>query len=166
MPEDHCCPSIQKRPGNAIALSSSTEQVKKNAAKSSGKSFSGKKQVVDPTNTVRGTSERRQQQATSEWSCSSCTSLNAFSDNVCHICQTRRLVMYDHNDDNLAGVGTSSAPASTTYSGNDYSCPICSARYSDPVDLIAHVDNHHSGAQQSNPPRTPTKNSKGKCICS
>ena len=148
MPEDHGCSST--------VTSSSMKPGVSSSSKFGGKR--GKGPQVDPNNTLRGTSERRRQQMTADWACSACTTSNSYTLDSCHLCKTRRIIRQDDfTEDTVAAT-------------SDYSvCPFCSARYSDPVDLIAHVEEKHNSmerAEARGTDRTPSKNAKRKCICS
>lgn len=156
MPEDHGCSFLQRGPGQGTSLSSN----KANAPTSKVAGKRGKQPPVDPQNTLRGTSDRRRDRATADWACSACTSVNSFSVSICEVCQTSRVPVHSEYTEDTGGTGNT---------GDFSACPFCSARYSDPVDLIAHVEQRHSAESAvagRGPSRTPSKNSARKCICS
>lgn len=167
MPEDHVCKSLtstSKKPVVDVVASS------RPSAKIGGASSKKLKQpVVDPVNTLRGSAERRKVAMSSNWSCKACTSINSPGSGNCSVCGTERLSSFNDAIDLTSeeySVPTSTSGANAA--GGIECCPFCAAKYSDPVDLIVHVqDRHPDGrAQRETAARSTPSTGEKKCICS
>ena len=103
MPEYHKCASLKAVPASVNSKVSTITSSKSNypsSSSSSTRTNSGRNKAatVDPSNTLRGTVERRKLAGTADWSCSACTSINASQFHYCQVCQTKRLA--NHPSDN------------------------------------------------------------------
>ena len=96
MPEYHKCASLKV--SSKVSTTSSKSSYPSSSSSSTRNSGRNKAAAVDPSNTLRGTVERRKLAGTADWSCSACTSINASQFHYCQVCQTKRLANHptDH----------------------------------------------------------------------